>query len=44
MVSHQGLLRVSIASASDSESTMIRQDLSGRVCKVILPTCLWMHF
>ena len=36
--------RMSIASASDSESTMTRQDLSGRVWKVTLPTCLWMHF
>ena len=36
--------RVSIASASDSESTMTRGDLSGRVWKVTLLTCLWMHF
>ena len=35
---------VSIASASDSVSTMTRRDLSGNVWKVTLPTCLWMHF
>ena len=38
------VFRVSIASASDSESTMTKRDLSCRVWKVTLPTCLWMHF
>ena len=37
-------LRVSIALAWDSVSTMTRRDLSSHVWKVTLPTCFLMHF